>query len=491
VDLQGTLAPQQGHVVAIVLWTLLVSAVAAPSLLAASHALLRKRDPRSALGWIAVCLILPLAGPLLYWSMGINRISRKARRWQESGRRLAGPDIFQTFPLERPFPEQLPEAFHLEELRSLSDRVVASPLTGGNRIVPLHNGDMAYPAMLEAISAARQSVHLSTYIFDGDATGRRFVEALTAAASRGVEVRVIVDGLGEKYSFPTARRLLRGSRVQIVRFLPMRKGGRLNLRNHRKILVVDGAAGFTGGMNIGGRHMVAQAATPSPVVDLHFGVAGPLVADLQRVFLEDWYFVTGRLLDDERFFPPLPAAGTAVARAIADGPDKEFRKLHWIIMGALSCAAKSVRIMTPYFIPDRSLISALATTAMRGIEVCLVLPALNNLPYVHWASRSYLWELLQCGIRVFYQPPPFVHTKLLLVDGLWCLIGSANLDPRSLRLNFELNLEVYNGKLAGVLEQHFQEALSRSREITLEEVDGRPLAEKLRDGAAKLLSPYL
>lgn len=475
----------------IALWTLVIGAVAALSLLAAGHALLWKRDPRSALGWALVCIAVPLAGPLLYWSMGINRISRRARRWQESGRRLAGADSFQSYPQERPLPPLPQEFAHLRELRSLADRVVAPPLTAGNSLLPLHNGDRAYPAMLEAIAGARHSIHLSTYIFDGDATGRRFIDALRDAAERGVEVRVIVDGLGEKYSFPTARRLLRGSGVEVERFLPMRKGGRLNLRNHRKILVVDGTTGFTGGMNIGGRHMVERPETSAPVVDLHFLVRGPVVADLQRVFLEDWFFVTGRLLDDERYFPPLEPAGTSLARVIGDGPDKEFRKLHWIIMGALSCAGGRVRIMTPYFIPDRALISALATTAMRGIEVSLVLPACNNLPYVHWASRSYLWELLQCGIRIYYQPPPFVHSKLLLVDGLWSLVGSANLDPRSLRLNFELNMEVYDRELTALLEGHFAEVLTRSREITLEEMDGRPLPEKLRDGVAKLMSPYL
>jgi len=474
----------------IVFWFLLIG-TAVLSLLSAGHALLWKRDPRSALGWSLVSLALPVAGPLLYWSMGINRISRRARRWQESGRRLAGTDSFQSFPQERPLLPLPPECSHLTELRSLADRVVASPLTAGNSLVPLHNGDHAYPAMLEAIAAARHSIHLSTYIFDGDATGRMFIDALRAASRRGVEVRVIVDGMGEKYSFPTARRLLRGSGVEVVRFLPMRQGGRLNLRNHRKILVVDGKTGFTGGMNIGGRHMVEQPETSAPVVDLHFLVQGPVVADLQRVFLEDWFFVTGRLLDDENYFPCLEPMGSALARTIGDGPDKEFRKLHWILMGALSCAAGRVRIMTPYFIPDRALISAMATTAMRGIEVSLVLPACNNLPYVHWASRSYLWELLQCGIRIYYQPPPFVHSKLFLVDGHWSLVGSANLDPRSLRLNFELNMEVYDRELTARLEGHFAEVLSRAREITLEEMDGRPLPEKLRDGAAKLLSPYL
>ncbi len=472
-------------------WISITGFSAALSLFAAGHALLWKRDPRSALGWIVVNLYFPVLGPFLYWMMGINRISRKARRWQETGRRLAGREDFRTLNLSATSATLPAECSHLGELAKIADRVVASSLTRGNLIEALPNGDSAYPAMLSAINGADSSVHLSTYIFDGDRTGRSFTDALKAAAARGVEVRVMVDGLGEKYSLPTARSLLKGSGVTVERFLPMRQGGSLNLRNHRKILVVDGYRGFTGGMNIGGRHMVEKPETKSPVKDLHFHVRGPAVEDLQRIFLEDWYFATGRHLDDPRYFPPLPAEGGSTVRTIGDGPDKEFRKLHWIVMGALSCASRQVRIMTPYFIPDRALISALATTAMRGIEVILVLPGRNNLPLVHWAARSYLWELLQCGIRVFYQPPPFVHTKLLLVDGLWSLIGSANLDPRSLRLNFELNLEVYDRRVAETLEKHFEDALAVSREVSLAEMDGRPLAQKLRDGASKLLSPYL
>jgi len=473
------------------LWILAFGASGTLSLLAASHALLMKRDPRAALGWIVVSLTLPLLGPLLYWLLGINRITRTARRWQESGRRLSGHDAFQAPHQAQPAPAIAGDTAQLRELRLLSDRIVTTSLTAGNSIAAFHNGDQAYPAMLEEIAAAHHSIHLSSYIFDGDATGRRFVEALRVAAARGIEVRIIVDGLGEKYSHPTARKLLHGSSVEIARFLPMRQGGRLNLRNHRKILVIDGRVGFTGGMNIGGRHMVARPETSSPVVDMHFKVEGPVVADLQKVFLEDWFFVTGKLHDDERYFPPLPTGGTAHVRAIADGPDKEFRKLLWIVMGALSCAGDQVRIMTPYFIPDRALISALITTALRGVAVTLILPARNNLPLVHWATRSFLWELLQCGIRIYYQPAPFVHSKLFLVDGLWSMIGSANLDPRSLRLNFELNLEIFDRDFTATLERHYLEVLSRSREITLAEMDGRPLPQKLRDGAAKLLSPYL
>lgn len=462
------------------------------SLFSACHALLFKRDPRSAFGWIGINLTVPLAGPFLYWTMGVNRIHRRARQWLESGRRLKGWASFPERRGDETSAVTLPLwGEHLAELRTLGDRVTKFPLLPGNSIIPLKNGDNAYPAMLAAIAGASHSVHLSTYIFDGDATGRSFTAALKSAASRGVEVRVIVDSLGEKYSRPTARKLLKDSRVKIGRFLPLSQGGYVNLRNHRKILVVDGHTAFTGGMNIGDRHLVAGNATTAPVVDLHFMIKGPAVADLQRIFLGDWHFVTGEILNDPQLFPTLPPVGPALVRTVSDGPDKEFRRLHLIIMGALACARQRVMIMTPYFIPDRPLVYALVTTALRGVEVTLVIPAKNNLPFVHWATRAYLWELLQQGIKVCYQPPPFVHTKLLLVDGIWSLIGSANLDPRSLRLNFEMNMEVYNREFTELLEKDFNETVAASREVTLAEMDGRPLPERIRDGTAKLFSPYL
>jgi cardiolipin synthase A/B len=471
------------------LWEFIIAGVIVLSVISACHALLFKRDPRAALGWIVACLTLPVAGPFLYWCAGINRINLRAKRWHDSGRRLAGWDDFPG--REEGAAISLPGADHLAELRKLADRVVSFPLVDGNRLTPLANGENAYPAMVAAIEEAGHSITLSTYIFDGDGVGRLFTAALKKAAERGVEVRVIVDALGEKYSRPTARRLLKGSGVKVGRFLPLRRGWYLNLRNHRKILVVDGFKGFTGGMNIGERHLLEGSRKTNPVADLHFMVEGPVVADLQRVFLEDWHFSTGELVSDQRLFPEISPVGSSLARVIGDGPDKDLRKLHWIIMGALSCARERVCIMTPYFIPDRAMVSALATASLRGVQVTLTLPSLNNLPYVHWATRAYLWELLQHGIRVWYQPPPFVHTKLFLVDGIWSLIGSANLDPRSLRLNFELNMEVYDQEFTRRLEGEFLDTLSRSREVTLAEVDGRELPVRIRDGVAKLFSPYM
>ena len=474
------------HLLDNILWGLLILSLAVLALVSAGHALINKRDPRSALGWILTCMAIPLLGPLFYWGMGVNRIYSRAKRWHEEAGRLHPTPTPGPMAASAPLPSELS---FLRELRNLSEHVVSTRLLPGNTLVPLENGEEAYPAMLAAIDRAVSSIHLCTYIFDGDETGKRFVTALSRAADRGVEVRVIVDSLGEKYSRPTAGDLLKGSGVRYRRFLPLRPGGYLNLRNHRKIMVVDGTTAFTGGMNIGSRHLVTGR--PPVVKDLHFQVSGPVVADLQHTFLDDWHFATGEQLTGSHLFPELTGTGTALVRAVSDGPDKDFRKLNWIILGALSCARRRVTIITPYFIPDRPLVSALITAALRGVQITLVLPEKNNLPYVHWASRSYLWELLQQGVRIYAQPPPFVHTKFMVVDRSWSMIGSANLDPRSLRLNFEFNLEVYDLNFARLLEERSKQTLALSREITLAEMDGRPLPVKLRDAAAKLFSPYL
>ena len=461
------------------------------SLAGAGHALLYKRDSRSALVWVSLNISLPLLGPFLYWCMGINRISRRARSWQESGRRISGTDIHPQEVLQESDPQLPAAAAHLQPLCVLTDRVVTTRQHEGNRITPLINGEEAYPGMLVAIRRAQETINLSSYIFDADGIGAEFTEQLIQASARGVEVRVIIDALGEKYSSVTPHSVFRGTSVRFEHYLPLLHGAYINLRNHRKLLIVDGREAFTGGMNISSRHLTASTPTASAVRDLHFSVQGPVVADLQRSFMGDWYFVSGERLESPLFFPPLEPQGSASIRCISDGPDKDYRKLEQIIMGALACAQKQVRIMTPYFIPDRPMISALITTALRGVDIRIVLPGLNNLPFVHWASRSLLEELLANGIRVYYQPPPFVHTKLMLVDGVWTLVGSANFDTRSLRLNFELDLSVFDAGFSGSISRYSEQALSSSREVTLHELEQRSLSEKLRDNFAHLFAPYL
>ena len=461
------------------------------SLAAAGHALLYKRDSRSALVWTSLNLTLPIFGPFLYWCLGINRISRRARSWNASGRRVSGTSIYPLHDTHHSCALLPATAAHLGDLRVLGDRVVTTPLRAGNQIDLLENGDNAYPAMLASIRWAKESINLTSYIFDADGIGTDFVEELIKAAGRGVAVRIIIDALGEKYSKISPVKAFRGSHVRLERYLTLRQGAYINLRNHRKLLVVDGREAFTGGMNIRGKHILATTDPGQALHDIHFSVRGPVVADLQRSFLEDWFFVTGERLDAPFFFPPIDAQGSAVMRCISDGPDKEFRKLEHLIMGALSCAERSVCIMTPYFIPDRAMISALITTSLRGVEVRIVLPGTNNLRFVQWAGQSLLWELVACGIKVYYQPPPFVHSKIMLIDDVWTLIGSANLDTRSLRLNFELNLTVFDTAFACRVGSHFERAIILADEISLEKLENRSLLTKLRDSFCHLFAPYL
>ncbi len=446
--------------------------LALASCLSAAHALLFKRSPVAAWSWIVCCLSLPLAGPLLYWTFGRNRIRTGAL--PRSGRSC---------------PEELAHSHHL---RSLSDRVTRHPLTGDNSVRALVNGEQAFPAMLEAISQAKQSISLATYLFQSDSVGTQFVEALGQARERGVDVRVLVDGLGEWYSRPRISAPLRSRGIRVQRFLPptlLHPHLHLNLRNHRKLLLIDEARGFTGGMNLSRKHLGQDDTVRHPALDIHFEIHGPVVRQMQEVFEEDWRFVTG----EPGVSDPSPSVGTgpAYCRAVPAGPNEDFQRLHWLILGLVNSAQKRVRIMTPYFVPHRELISSLVTAVLRGVEVEILLPSKNNLPLVAWAGRSFLWELVQYGVKVGYQPPPFHHTKILLIDDDYSLVGSANLDPRSLRLNFEFNLEAFDESLARTLHQHFETCFDQARSVRVEDLESRPLLLRMRDSLAKLASPFL
>jgi cardiolipin synthase len=347
--------------------------------------------------------------------------------------------------------------------------------------------------MLEAINKAQRSVTLSTYIFDNDRAGNAFAEALGDAARRGVEVRVAIDAIGARYSFPSIVGRLRELNVPVATFLPTLVPGRFaysNLRNHRKILVVDGHLGFTGGLNIREGHD-ATYHPAHPVFDHHFRIEGPVVGQMQEVFVEDWYFCSGELLEGEDWFPELKQVGSALARGISAGPDGDLDKRRLTLEGALACAAGSVCIVTPYFLPEASLVGALNVAALRGVEVDIILPQANNLTLVQWASTAMLWQVLERGCRVWLSPPPFDHTKLMLVDGTWTLLGSGNWDPRSLRLNFEFDIECYEPELASGLYAWMMDRRKHSKQLTLADVDGRSLPVRLRDGVARLLTPYL
>jgi cardiolipin synthase len=476
--------------------------VIATNLLASCHALLFRRDVRATISWVGFIWLVPMLGPVLYLLFGINRIRRRAQALGRNEVRAVKPSPPRAAPhsenatrRQRPTSEVVGAAGHLSQLVRLVDRVVHQPLLPGNLVEPLICGDQAFPRMLAAIDQATSSLSLSSYIFDADRAGRQFVEALARAVARGVEVRVLVDAAGARYGWPPIHRLLKRARVPVARFLPTlvpRRFSYLNLRNHRKLMIADGRVGFTGGMNIREGNLLQLTPPPRhPIRDLHACLTGPVVAHLQQAFVEDWAFASGEQLAGERWFPSLEATGPVFARGVPDGPDEHFEQLRLTFLGALSVAQRHVRIATPYFLPEQSLTTALNVAAMRGVEVEIVIPAQSNLRLVQWATWAQLWQVLERGCKVWLAPPPFDHTKLMTVDDAWTLLGSGNWDARSLRLNFEFNVECYDHSLAGQIGRLIDERISRSRRLTIAEVDGRPLPVRLRDAVANLMSPYL
>lgn len=459
----------------------------------ALHIIFNKHNIRAATGWLGLVWFAPVLGAILYCLFGINRIQRLAKIKFATKQTVPLPLL--PTEITADFIREKFGAMHsgLPMLAALTTKVGRQPLLNGNSIEPLLNGDQAFPAMLAAIEEAEHTVTLCSYIFDNDIWGNRFRQALADAVKRGVQVRALIDAVGVRYSFPSIIPGLRRDGIQVARFLKSRWSWPLrymNLRNHRKILVVDGKIGFTGGINLRDGSVLADNPR-NPVQDTHFCLQGPIVAELQQSFAEDWIFTTGERLTGSRWFPVLPSCGEGIARGISDGPDEDFDKLRSVILGALASARQSIRIVTPYFLPDNELIAGMKIAALRGVAVQILLPGVSNLCFVKWASDAGLAQLLAAGCRVFYSAPPFDHSKLMTVDTSWVLFGSANWDPRSLALNFEFNVECYDEKLAGRIDDIISGKIVTAHELTSDEIRSWFIGVHFRNRLLRLFSPYL
>jgi cardiolipin synthase len=424
------------------------------------------------MAWVA-----PALGALLYFGFGINRVRRRARRLMGWGPQ----PIWE--------PGQISREMNLADLETAICAVTRKPPTPGRVVAQLYCGDAAYPEMLAAIRIAKVSVRLATFIFRTDTVGESFISELADAKRRGVAVHVLIDGFGGGFlRFPAYRRLRREgveAALFLHSFLPW-KMAFLNLRLHKKILAIDGAVAFVGGLNIGDENVLANL-PKEPVSDHHFKVVGPIVNEIEREFDEDWQFATGQALE------PAPTAAipadVGLSRLISSGPDQETDHLVLVLLSAINAARRTLRIATPYFLPDEQLITALRLSALRGVAVDIVLPAKNNHPFVGWAMRAHVRPLVESGCRLWLGRPPFDHSKIMTIDGDWCLIGSANWDARSLRLNFEMTIEFRDCAFAGALERTIDSR--RDCRLTLSDLDRRPIAIKLRDAATRLAMPYI
>ncbi len=441
------------------------------------HVLLYKRSVGAAVSWIGIAWLSPFLGGLLYAIMGINRVKRRAQRLKRQHLPLAEAGATATVTRDS-----------LTPLEYAVGRVTGLASKPGNLVEMLHSGDEAYPRMLAEIAGAKTSVGLCSYIFRDDSAGEKFHEALIQAQQRGVKVRVLIDGVGGGYFWSGTYNRLRKAGVPVARFLhsyfPWRTPF-VNLRNHRKLLVIDGRVAFTGGLNIGAENVVAG--NPAhPVRDTHFRIEGPVVEQLTDAFADDWQFTTGEQLDDD-WFPRLEPVGTVLARVVPSGPDEDMEQIEFVTLHAISCARESIRVVTPYFLPGEPLTMALGLAAMRGITVDILLPENSNHAILDWARRVPLRPLIEAGCRVWMMPAPFDHSKLMTIDDSWSFIGSANWDTRSFRLNFELNVELHDAAFA----RQIVASKKLQRCLTLAEIDGDPLPIRLRNSAARLLQPYL
>jgi cardiolipin synthase len=376
---------------------------------------------------------------------------------------------------------------------AIEDALAGAPLVAGNKATLLEDGPATYRAMIEAIRGARRHVHLEVFIFDDEGIGRDIADLLLEKRAAGVAVSVIYDSLGSQDTPSSFFERLRGSGVEVLEVRPLNPlqpadKWSPNERDHRKLMVVDGRIGFIGGINIDD---VYEGADDAPWRDTQLRLEGPVVAELQKLFLAQWEKHTGERLADAGFFPKLGEAGAAAVRIIATAPEENGAAFHATLVSAIDAAERSVRITQAYFAPPEDLEQALAAAARRGVEVVLILPSKSDQAKVVYAGRSHYAALLEAGVRIFERRDVKLHAKTIVIDGVWSAVGSANLDSRSVRFNDEATAIVLGTEFGRVMEAAFARDLARSNEVDPAAWAERSLFVRVKEWLARLIEYWI
>jgi cardiolipin synthase A/B len=463
-------------------WTALAYAVLTiGTLLAVLHL---KREPMSAIAWSLTVILIPFFGPLLFFLFGYQSIHRKLMK-RKRRRNAYKKLVTRTDGESADVPEQW------DVLARLGHHGDGFPVTGGNAVALYHDGNPAFEAMLAAIERAEHHVHAQFFILRDDPTGARFLDALCACAQRNVEVRLLIDSVGSFYLPSRVLRRLRRAGGKAAGFLPLFNPFRVNLRNHRKILVVDGHTGFTGGLNIGDEYLHKHRKFGF-WRDTHFRIEGPAVEGLQHTFLEDWHFTTAEEVKGGAYFPRRGhAPGNVLAQVVASGPDAEFKAIRETYVAAILRARERVWIASPYFVPDAGLRDALLLASRSGVDV-RYLGLFRPDKWIPFLAARYYWtDMLAAGVKVYQYARGMMHSKYVLVDGEWASVGSANTDNRSLFLHFELNCQFFDAGVVKELEDAYLGDLQWSVRLDEELFATRPLVARLAENACRLFSPVL
>ena len=471
------------------------------------HSLMNRKEAASSVLWIFLAWSFPVIGPILYLSFGVNRVPAKGWRKRRSNQAFRNARMEKEDDAAMPlvYWQSIRKALAIEpdtpfarEMNAAMNSIIEDfPLLGGNRADALLCGDEAYPAMLKAIASAQHHIHLQTFILGNDRVGRMFMDALKAKAETGVRVRVLYDRFGSTRAVFSCL-FLRYARVKNMTLAgwtqanPIKRRFQINLRNHRKLLIVDGRIAFTGGLNLHKENMSRKG--HPPIRDYHFRIDGPIVHQLQYAFMRDWYFATdedAETLLSREHFPNVEPTGNALIRVINGGPESEEEVIADTLFAAIVAARKTLLAVTPYFVPTPDFVRALRSAALRGVDTRLIVPARNNHRFVGMAGRALYDTLLAAGVRIFERPPPFIHAKALIVDDALAIVGTANLDARSLRLNYETNVAIYDSAFIDQLKRLVLEDIAASAELDLATWRRRSLPRQMAENFCHLLAPIL
>lgn len=451
--------------------------------------------PINTIAWIQVLIFLPIIGIILYVFFGINYRKRKMFN------RKASKDFLELETLTQ-FKESVatPQKLYETNISPAQRRMSQLMYNNNKALLTYHNqaelftdGSSTISALFEDLKQAQKNIHLEYFSIMPDEVGRQLQAILIEKAKSGVQVRLICDAVGSWRLPASFFRKLRSVGVQVYEFLPVKLpflSSKLNYRNHRKICVIDGSIGYIGGVNLGrkylGKHKFYRYWR-----DTHVRLIGDAVYSLQKVFLTDWSFITGKLDYQAEFFPPHDVENLLPVQIISSGPDSDWETIMQAYFAAISRASNYIYVATPYFMLNESMLTALKTAALSGVDVRLILPAKNDYRIIYYGSRSYYEELLRSGIRIYEYTKGFIHAKVLLTDDVFLSIGSANMDIRSFKHNFEVNCIMYDDKYAQEVKTHFYQDFNDSKEIILSEFVKRPALNKVWESIARLFSPIL
>jgi cardiolipin synthase len=455
------------------------------SILTTVHILLHKDDVKSSIGWIALVFLSPFLGTISYILLGINRVKRKGTRLRKKN---TAPEKYS---IENAL-KSLPENYR--QFITFGYNVYPQNFVFGNSVEPLQNGFEAYPEMIKTIQNAKKEILISSYIFDCDSETDKFLEAFKTALKNGATVKVLIDGIGTLKIFHHSieKKLARIKGLEYSIFLPPYIPVLMpfvNLRNHRKIMIIDGETAFFGGMNLSKKNVLIYD-LENGILDITFKIKGHVIDQIAKVFKNDWEFATGKK------FQPLSQclsdteANTIPARIIPDGPDNKSGIIELITHGAINTATKKILIVTPYFLPENNILTALEMAAMRGVDIDIIIPDKSDYSFIDWAVKSNFLRLVKSGIKVYRTPAPLDHSKIFVVDSEWIFIGSANWDIRSFKLNFESNIEIFSKNLAKELTAIAESKKRKAKFTTVHECKTLPLLKRIRNSAYRLLTPY-